>query len=558
MLSDHHSTATTAVDLTDTQPVTHRRFDPYGNPRGTEPTSWVDRHTFLGVGIDDPTTGLTHIGAREYDPVTGRFISVDPIMDIADPLQMNGYTYANGNPITYSDPTGLIIAECGRQELSCRDGGKKVVGLGSRDPGPGSSPSAIAVGDTTVTVQVVGETIAVEGTYVPTHEELVDQYSWAKSSHSYSYDLKLWTRDKCTGGAGSHNEDFCRAASKMGWMGDTSVEVDLLEIIGARDVIDCAGGAGAACKRAATDAALGAATGGTAKLGKIAFKVLKTALKKGDSVPVQCLISSAKRDSFPAGTMVQLADGTQKPIEEVEVGDLVLATDPQTGATRAERVTAAIFTTSDKTYVDIAVATNAGVEVLTATDHHPFWSESGRSWVDAGELRPGTTLRTDDGVEAAVKSVRVYSKDQDTCNLTVADLHTYYVLAGATSVLVHNSNGCILPTPSVSDPKLQNLVNDLYKGTTNPARTGDGTTMSAIRDELSSGQLVHGRNHVAKGNQYARALNKWIGRNHRNGDPHDLIVARSLLADLKSALAGIDGDERRAVLSWPPPGLSAA
>ncbi|MGW6395606.1 hypothetical protein ACWFR1_35070 [Streptomyces sp. NPDC055103] len=112
------------------------------------------------------------------------------------------------------------------------------------------------------------------------------------------------------------------------------------------------------------------------------------------------------------------------------------------------------------------------------------------------------------------------------------------MLAGKTPVLVHNSNCGILPTPSVSDSKLQNLVDDLYKGTTNTARTGDGTTMSAIREELSSGQLVHGRNHVAKGNQYAKALNKWISRNHRDGDPHDLIVARSLLADLKSALAG--------------------
>lgn len=53
-------------------------------------------------------TGLTNIGAREYDPVTGRFISVDPIIDINDPQRMNGYVYANNNPISYSDPTGLI------------------------------------------------------------------------------------------------------------------------------------------------------------------------------------------------------------------------------------------------------------------------------------------------------------------------------------------------------------------------------------------------------------------------------------------------------------------
>lgn len=89
------------------QSVTRRKSDPYGNPRGAEPGSWPGSRTFLGTGIDDTNTALTHIGAREYESTTGRFISVDPIIDITDPMQMNGYTYSNGNPITYSDPTGL-------------------------------------------------------------------------------------------------------------------------------------------------------------------------------------------------------------------------------------------------------------------------------------------------------------------------------------------------------------------------------------------------------------------------------------------------------------------
>ncbi|WP_370743270.1 RHS repeat-associated core domain-containing protein [Streptomyces sp. LUP47B] len=41
--------------------------------------------------MDDTNTGLTHMGAREYDQNTGRFVSADPVFDIADPLQMNGY-----------------------------------------------------------------------------------------------------------------------------------------------------------------------------------------------------------------------------------------------------------------------------------------------------------------------------------------------------------------------------------------------------------------------------------------------------------------------------------
>ena len=47
----------------------------------------------------------------------------------------------------------------------------------------------------------------------------------------------------------------------------------------------------------------------------------------------------------------------------------------------------------------------------------------------------------------------------------------------------------VLPTPEVSIRKLQNLVGNLYKGTTNPNRAGHGTTMDAIRNEIATGCL---------------------------------------------------------------------
>lgn len=39
---------------------------------------------FLGK-IRDESTGLTQIGARYYDELVGSFISVDPLLDLADP-----------------------------------------------------------------------------------------------------------------------------------------------------------------------------------------------------------------------------------------------------------------------------------------------------------------------------------------------------------------------------------------------------------------------------------------------------------------------------------------
>ncbi|MEV7612391.1 RHS repeat-associated core domain-containing protein [Streptomyces sp. NPDC089799] len=108
LMADQNSTATTAVD-TKTGAVTRRKFTPYGETRGAQPSVWPGKKGFVGGEIDE-TIGTVHLGAREYDPATGRFLSVDPIVDFSEPKQQNPYAYANNSPITYSDPTGLSIA----------------------------------------------------------------------------------------------------------------------------------------------------------------------------------------------------------------------------------------------------------------------------------------------------------------------------------------------------------------------------------------------------------------------------------------------------------------
>ncbi|MER0445457.1 RHS repeat-associated core domain-containing protein [Streptomyces sp. Edi4] len=109
LLSDPHGTGTTQITTDSTQAVTRRKSTIFGAPRGAEPTNWAGDKGFVG-GTKDSDTGLTHLGhlgAREYDPTIGRFISVDPLMDLSDPQQAHGYTYGNNNPLAYTDPTGL-------------------------------------------------------------------------------------------------------------------------------------------------------------------------------------------------------------------------------------------------------------------------------------------------------------------------------------------------------------------------------------------------------------------------------------------------------------------
>lgn len=107
LLADQHGSNQVAVDPT-TWAVTRRYLDPYGNQLGAVTGgTWPGDRGFLNKPVNG-STGLLDIGAREYDPVTGRFTSVDPMLAPDDPQQANGYAYADNNPMTNSDPTGLM------------------------------------------------------------------------------------------------------------------------------------------------------------------------------------------------------------------------------------------------------------------------------------------------------------------------------------------------------------------------------------------------------------------------------------------------------------------
>ncbi|MGW3252455.1 RHS repeat-associated core domain-containing protein [Streptomyces fungicidicus] len=114
---DQHNTSTTAITADD-QTLTKRYLTPFGVNRGNGGVNWPDDKGFLGK-TTDTGTGLTHIGAREYDPLIGQFISVDPLLQVEIPQTLNGYSYGSQNPVTQADPSGMGLA-CGPQfGLAC-------------------------------------------------------------------------------------------------------------------------------------------------------------------------------------------------------------------------------------------------------------------------------------------------------------------------------------------------------------------------------------------------------------------------------------------------------
>ncbi|MFJ7158843.1 polymorphic toxin-type HINT domain-containing protein [Streptomyces sp. NPDC101118] len=147
-----------------------------------------------------------------------------------------------------------------------------------------------------------------------------------------------------------------------------------------------------------------------------------------------------RANSFPAGTPVLMGDGSTRPIEKIAAGDLVRATDPETGTTGPRVVEATIYTPDDREFTDIELQGNVSAAPLTSTDHHPYWVENRKRWTDAADLRVGDALRTPVGTTVRIGKVSHWKGLQPAYNLTVDDLHTYYVLAGPTPVLVHNTN----------------------------------------------------------------------------------------------------------------------
>jgi hypothetical protein len=171
-------------------------------------------------------------------------------------------------------------------------------------------------------------------------------------------------------------------------------------------------------------------------------------------------------NSFTPSTPVLLADGTSRPIQDIHIGDRVLSTDPVTGTTGAEPVTATITGTGVKRLVDVT----AGTATVTATDGHPFWVADLREWVDAGNLRAGQWLRTGTGTWVQISRTQHRSESATVHNLTVARHHTYYVLAGNTPVLVHNA---------ACDPVVLKAIELRFSG-----EIGKGRNIAVLRTEI--------------------------------------------------------------------------
>lgn len=480
---DHQGTPYAEVALYGGQTVRIRKQDPFGNPRAASVTTagLQTQKGFLGATEDD-ASGFTPLGARLYDPVVGRFLSVDPIVDLTDPQQSNGYAYAHNNPVTHADPTGLAISLTASEKAAALAGaGLSAAEVAQAQATMGKSLSSVILSIAWETLKdFIGINDAMAcfgGDMWSCGSLIIDAIPWGKIGKIPSV---LKAIDRTIDAIQAFKA--AKKAAEIVLKAAKAAEAAALKA--KKAAIERAKKAAQAAKKKAADQAKKISDAAVQKTKKTGNPVQKQAQAKAAPKASSAAGSgkgggksggggggkasttkaggsnggssrsnggssggSCPGNSFVPGTKVLMADGSTKPIEQVKAGDKVIATDPEAGETRVETVTAEIKGQGRKHLVKVTIDTDgpsgSKTAQVTATDGHPFWVPELSKWIVATDLKSGQWLQTSAGTYVQIASIERWTAQSAVVhNLTVSDLHTYYVLAGVAAVLAHNALPC--------------------------------------------------------------------------------------------------------------------
>jgi hypothetical protein len=139
-------------------------------------------------------------------------------------------------------------------------------------------------------------------------------------------------------------------------------------------------------------------------------------------------VTITRHSCFPAGTPVRTETGLVS-IEQIQVGDRVLAQDPETG----ELAYKVVLQTTERPPSEL-LKIKLGDTTITTTKGHPFWVNK-LGWRMAKHLEGGQQLH---GIRGGHRIDRSEPAGTDTAyNLVVADFSTYFV--GESGILAHDN-----------------------------------------------------------------------------------------------------------------------
>ena len=373
----------------------------------------------------DQATGDYDMGFRDYDPGLNRFLARDAyngaLADLnlsTDPFTQNRYAFAGGNPISNVELDG---------HFSLSDIGHAALDVAGLVPGVGE-----------VADLANAAWYAAEGDYANAALSAASAIPFAGYAASAAKGAKYAAKGIDAAKSATKAADSAKSAGKIA---DTAQGAGKTAPSPAKAT---SGAGGPTPARAVDSGPRGAAKPASGGSGARPSKAA------GGGGPGKASGGGAARgadcNSFVPGTPVLMGDGSHKAIETVELGDRVVATDPETGRTEGRPVTALIIGNGYKHLVEISVRstgqTDDATQTVVATGGHPFWVASEQIWRNAEDLRIGQLLRTSAGTYVQITAVRSWYQQQRVHNLTVADIHTYYVSAASQDLLVHNTGPC--------------------------------------------------------------------------------------------------------------------
>lgn len=177
---------------------------------------------------------------------------------------------------------------------------------------------------------------------------------------------------------------------------------------------------------------------------------------------------------FVAGTLVTMADGTRKRIEDVKEGDKVKTRNEASGKDEIGTVKQTFVRHVDKTYL-LTLSTGEQIET---TDEHPFYVPNS-GFVQAKQLAVGTSIVTRAGPSVQVKSIQVKKQPAVVYNFEVEAWYSYFV--GNAALWAHNQN--YNPRIQKAGKEIRDGADEVHVRTPDEAkelffrefRSGDGT-----------------------------------------------------------------------------------
>jgi len=147
---------------------------------------------------------------------------------------------------------------------------------------------------------------------------------------------------------------------------------------------------------------------------------------------------------FLSGTPILMSDGSLKPIENVKVGDAIIAFDEKTGEFKEDKVVEFFVHDTDR-YLLIN-------DYLKVTANHPVYHEG--KWVEIGNLKVGDNILNSLGQPEAIRSIEEVKEKALVYNFEVNPYHTY--VAGG--IVAHNKPCLLAGTPILmSDGSLKSI-----------------------------------------------------------------------------------------------------